>query len=130
MGTHQELLSAIERLANRICGRPTLVGVLVAAAVWMMANGLNEAAVDPFPFVWLQRVSIAVNVPLVVLALWARSRRAARRASPDRTPGARGRAPEERLPQFRDQGAGAYKALTTQRRARALTFSEGGPAYL
>jgi hypothetical protein len=73
---HRDDLSRTERLAARVCGPRTLVALAVLAAGWVTLNLLlartDAGAVDPFPFRWMQRVSILVNGALVYVALQAR----------------------------------------------------------
>lgn len=69
-------LSTNERIAAYLCGPRTLVALAALAAAWVAVNFIlartGWGAPDPFPFRWMQRVSILVNGGLVYIALQAR----------------------------------------------------------
>jgi uncharacterized membrane protein len=69
----------MERIADRVCRARALAFLAGAALVWIALNSAGGGLdLDPFPYRWLQRVSILVNGTLVFVALRARDERRAR----------------------------------------------------
>lgn len=94
-------MSRVERLGVRVGSAYTIAAVLGAAVVWLVVNAVlphfGIDAPDPFPFRWLQRVSIIVNVTLIGIVFCARN---ARRARTTRERAARARAQQALVEQI------------------------------
>jgi uncharacterized membrane protein len=76
----RETLTQVELLAARIGTPRTLLWFLLLAVSWALVNqvlltDLGVSALDPYPFRWLQRISIVGNCGLVYICLRARSER-------------------------------------------------------